>query len=146
VFLSNGKRKLMIHCRSGTSGKTSSASRAGVSTIRQGFALPGQFVHQGGVVCFDELVEECLPGAMPFIGALAGTSSALCQRASSVQNGWTSQPVTGGWIMPHPRRPTGLSNFIPICNRLALFSFVFVKLDAVNFKYVSLAPNAAEGK
>jgi hypothetical protein len=47
--------------------------------------------------------------------------------------------------MPHPRRPTGLSNFILICNRLALFSLMYVKLNAVNFQYVSLQPGAAQG-
>lgn len=32
-----------------------------------------------------------------------------------------------------------------MCNRLALFCLMVVKLDAVNFKYVSLQPDAAEG-
>ena len=47
--------------------------------------------------------------------------------------------------MPHQRRPTGLSNFILICNRLTLFSLLYVKLDAVNFQTVSLEPDEEEG-
>ena len=114
--------------------------------VGQGFALPGQFVHQGRVVRFDEWVEECLLGAMPFIGAVAKATPALCQHASSVQNRWTNRPVTGGWTMPHQRRPTGLSNFILICNPLTLFSRLVVKLNAVNFQYMSLQRGAADSK
>lgn len=29
----------------------------------------GQLVHEGGVVCFDEMVEQGLPGLMAFVGS-----------------------------------------------------------------------------
>jgi len=53
--------------------------------IGQVFALPGQLVDQRRVVRFDELVEECLLGVMPFVGAFARAIPALCQHASSAQ-------------------------------------------------------------
>ena len=40
-----------------------------VNMVGQGFALLGQLVHQGGVVLFDELVEQCLLRLMALVGS-----------------------------------------------------------------------------
>ena len=45
----------------------------------------GQLVDQRRVVRFDELVEKCLLGLMPFVGNVAKALPALCQHASSAQ-------------------------------------------------------------
>jgi len=40
-----------------------------VDMVGQGFTLLGKLVHEGGVVCFDELVEQGLLGLMAFVGS-----------------------------------------------------------------------------
>ena len=54
-----------------------------VDMVGQGFALLGQLVDQRRVVRFDELVEKCLLGLMPFVGNVAKALPALCQHAVS---------------------------------------------------------------
>ena len=51
--------------------------------VWQGFALLGQLVNQDRVVCFDELVEQCLLGLMALVGGFAKAIPALCQHGGS---------------------------------------------------------------
>ena len=67
-----------------------------VDMVGQGFALLGQLLHQGREVRFDELVEKCLLGLVPFVGSIARAIPALCQQAGSAQIDRTNQPVTDG--------------------------------------------------
>jgi hypothetical protein len=83
-----------------------------VDMVGQGFALLGQLLHQGREVRFDELVEKCLLGLMPFVGNIARAIPALCQHAGSAQRDRTNQPVTDGWTMPRPKKPPSLARFI----------------------------------
>ena len=50
-----------------------------VNMVGQGFALLGQLVHQGRVVRFDELVEQCMLRLVALVGSLAKAIPALCQ-------------------------------------------------------------------
>ena len=54
-----------------------------VDMVGQKFTLLGQLVDQRRVVRFDELVEKCLLGLMPFVGNVAKALPALCQHAVS---------------------------------------------------------------
>jgi hypothetical protein len=57
-----------------------------VDMVGQGFTLLGQLVHQGGVVRFDELVEQCLLGLMAFVSSFAKAIPALCQHGGSASD------------------------------------------------------------
>jgi hypothetical protein len=48
-----------------------------VDIIRQGFTVLGQLLHEGGVVCFDELVEQGLLGPIAFVGGAGRALPAL---------------------------------------------------------------------
>ncbi len=52
-----------------------------VNMVGQGFALLGQLLHQGRVVRFDELVEQCLLRLMALIGSFSKAIPALCQHS-----------------------------------------------------------------
>jgi len=54
-----------------------------VNMVGEGFALLGQVAHQGGVVRFDELVEQCLLRLMALAGSFAKAIPALCQHGGS---------------------------------------------------------------
>ena len=54
-----------------------------VNMVGQGFALLGQLVHQGRVVRFDELVEQCMLRLVALVGSLAKAIPALCQHGGS---------------------------------------------------------------
>lgn len=71
--LSPGHCCISLRCRADLSAVLELAAlRVGlefpVDMVWQGFALLGQLVNQGRVVCFDDLVEQCLLGLMALAG------------------------------------------------------------------------------
>jgi hypothetical protein len=52
-----------------------------VDMVRQRFALESQLIDQGRVVCFDNLVEQCLLGAVTFIDNATDSILAIRQHA-----------------------------------------------------------------
>jgi hypothetical protein len=66
--------------------------------VWQGFALLGQLVNQSRVVCFDELVEQCLLGLMALVGGFA--------KAMPINRGRPSLPCANMVVPPwRPGRP-----------------------------------------
>jgi hypothetical protein len=57
-----------------------------VNMVGQGLTLMGQLVHQGGVVRFDELVEQCLLRLMALVSSFAKAIPALCQHGGSASD------------------------------------------------------------
>lgn len=55
-----------------------------VHMVGQGLALPGQVVHQDGVVRFDEPVEQRLFRLMAFVGGFTKAFPAVCQHACPI--------------------------------------------------------------
>jgi hypothetical protein len=66
--------------------------------VWQGFTLPGELINQGGVVCFNELVEEGLLGLMAFVGNIAKAIPALCQHAGPALDANGSKPTSLGQL------------------------------------------------
>ena len=57
-----------------------------VNIVGQGLTLMGQLVYQGGVVRFDELVEQCLLRLMALVSSFAKAIPALCQHGGSASD------------------------------------------------------------
>jgi hypothetical protein len=79
-----------------------------VDMVGQGFALLGQLLHQGREVRFDELVEKCLLGLMPFVGSIAGATPDNAGWALPINRGRPSLPCANMLVPPREIERTSL--------------------------------------